>query len=105
MAGKMSQAKIDKMVAKASKTSVTAVLDVMDQYRASAAVASLCLANMLGSPLDQVLRPASITLAGLAACLPAANRYIIVLHGCRVCRVARRARCGAAVAPRLRGRC
>jgi hypothetical protein len=51
---KLSQKEVDKMVEKAAKIGVAAILDLLDKWRGSRAVAAQGLAKMLSSPLDQV---------------------------------------------------
>ena len=54
MAAKLSQKEVDKMVDKAAKAGVAAILDLLDKWRSSRAIAAQSLARMLSSPLDQV---------------------------------------------------
>jgi hypothetical protein len=53
-AGKLNQKQVDKLVDKAARSGVAALLELMDKYRGSGALAGQALARMLSSPLDQV---------------------------------------------------
>jgi uncharacterized protein YejL (UPF0352 family) len=52
--GKLNQKQVDKLVDKAARSGVAALLEVMDKHRGSRALAGQALGRMLSSPLDQV---------------------------------------------------
>jgi hypothetical protein len=60
-AGKLNQKQVDKLVDKAARSGVAALLEVMDKHRGSRALAGQALGRMLSSPLDQVCVCVSLT--------------------------------------------